>query len=66
MGEQLGEVVSPFIPPGDALRNEVKQLVEAIRTGNSPIADGYAGLDVVKILEAASRSLQIGSQKVAV
>ena len=66
MEYHLGDVLSPFIPPGDALRNEVKQLVEAIRTGNSPIADGYAGLDVVKILEAASRSLQKKNQKVAV
>ena len=38
----LGDVLSPFIPPGDALRNEVRQLVEGIRTGKPPIADGYA------------------------
>lgn len=65
-GYHLGDVLSPFIPPGDALRNEVKQLVEAIRTGKPPIADGQAGLDVVKILEAAERSLRSGSLKVSV
>ena len=62
----LGDVLSPFIPPGDALRNEVKQLVEGVRTGKKPIADGYAGLQVVKILEAAERSLRSGSQRVKV
>ena len=66
MGYHLGDVLSPFIPPGDALRNEVKQLVEGIRTGKPPIADGYAGLDVVRILAAAERSLRSGSLKVQV
>ena len=65
-GYHLGDVLSPFIPPGDALRNEVRQLVEGIRTGKPPIADGYAGLQVVKILAAAERSLRSGSQRVKV
>ncbi|MBP2666478.1 MAG: oxidoreductase domain protein [Firmicutes bacterium] len=62
----LGDVLSPFIAPGDALRNEVKQLVEGVRTGKKPIADGFAGLQVVRILEAAERSLRSGSQRVKV
>ena len=62
----LGDVMSPYIQPGDALRNEVRQLVEGIRTGKPPIADGHAGLQVVKILAAAARSLACGSQKVKV
>ena len=62
----LGDVMSPYIQPGDALRNEVRQLVEGIRTGKPPIADGHAGLQVVKILAAAARSLACGSQKVTV
>lgn len=66
MNYHLGDVISPFIPPGDALRNEVKQLVEGVRTGKKPIADGYAGLQVVKILAAAERSLRSGSQRVTV
>jgi hypothetical protein len=44
----------------------VKQLVEGVRTGKKPIADGYAGLQVVRILEAAERSLRSGSQRVKV
>ena len=66
MAYHLGDVMSPYIPPGDALRNEVKQLVEGIRSGKAPVADGDAGLQVVRILEAAERSLRSGSQRVAV
>ena len=66
MEYRLGDVVSPFVPPGDALRNEVRQLVDAIRTGKKPIADGYAGLQVVKILAAAEKSLRQGSIRIPV
>ena len=66
MAYHLGDVMSPYIQPGDALRNEVKQLVEGIRTGKPPVADGHAGLQVVKILAAAARSLESGSLRVKV
>jgi len=58
---RMGDVVSPYIPPIDALRNEIKQIIEAIRTGKKPLADGHAGLQVVRILEAAQESLDGGS-----
>ena len=64
MDYRLGDVVSPYVPPGDALRNEVRQMVAGIRTGTKPIADGYAGLQVVKILEAAEKSLRSDSRKI--
>ncbi len=40
--------------------------MECIDTARRPITDGAAGLRVVRLLEAASRSLEAGAQVVAV
>jgi predicted dehydrogenase len=51
----------PWVPALDAteaLRREMEDFVSSIVTGRTPTADGAAGLRVVELLEAASRSLR--------
>ncbi|HEX2722426.1 MAG TPA: hypothetical protein VHM24_05875, partial [Gemmatimonadaceae bacterium] len=49
-----------------ALATEAEHLIECIRTGSRPMADGHAGLRVVRILEAAQASIDTGSNFVTV
>jgi predicted dehydrogenase len=53
-----GDVWSPNLPPDEPLARVAAHFVECIREGKSPISDGRAGLRVVKILEAAQRSIK--------
>lgn len=54
---RTGDMYSPKIEEREALQHEARHFVDCIRTGGQPETDGSAGLRVVKILEAASRSL---------
>lgn len=53
-----GDMVAPAIGEKEALRSMVDEFAAAIREGRPPLTDGRAGLRVLDILEAASRSLQ--------
>jgi predicted dehydrogenase len=53
-----GDMVAPALPEREALRGVVGELATAVRTGQTPATDGRAGLRVLDILEAASRSLE--------
>jgi predicted dehydrogenase len=53
-----GDVWSPDIPQAEALQAAVAHFAECIRTGQEPISDGRLGLRVVKLLEAATRSIR--------
>lgn len=53
-----GDMVAPAIGEKEALRSMVDEFAAAITGGRAPLTDGRAGLRVLDILEAASRSLQ--------
>ncbi|MFB7170190.1 Gfo/Idh/MocA family protein [Streptomyces sp. NPDC056254] len=53
-----GDMVAPAIGEKEALRSVVDEFGDAIRAGRRPLTDGRAGLKVLDILEAASRSLE--------
>lgn len=53
-----GDMWAPQIEQNEALRDELHYFVECITNGNTPINDGCAGLRVVRMLEAASDSLE--------
>ncbi|MEU2392344.1 Gfo/Idh/MocA family oxidoreductase [Streptomyces sp. NPDC007369] len=53
-----GDMVAPAIGEKEALRSMVEEFAAAVRTGRRPLTDGWAGLQVLDILEAASRSLE--------
>ena len=53
-----GDVWAPKVEQTEALKLELGYFVECIRSNKAPFNDGVAGLRVVKILEAADRSLK--------
>jgi len=53
-----GDVWSPHIEPGEPLQAVVCHFAECIREEKSPLSDGWLGLRVVQLLEAATRSLR--------
>ncbi|BCB82012.1 Gfo/Idh/MocA family oxidoreductase [Phytohabitans flavus] len=59
-----GDMVAPALTEREALRTMVEEYARAIRTGTPALTDGRAGLRVLGILEAASRSLANGGTMV--
>jgi predicted dehydrogenase len=57
---RYGDILSPHIQFHEPLLLEDRHFVECIRTGARPQCDGLSGLQVVRVLEAADRSLQAG------
>ncbi len=55
-----GDVLIPRIELAEPLRLECEDFVHAITTGAQPRASGESGLRVIKVLEAANRSLENG------
>lgn len=60
-----GDVVIPHIPLDEPLKVECQHFIHCIRTGEPSRSDGLNGLQVVKILEAAQKSLQGNGRTVA-
>jgi len=57
VGYRTGDMWAPRLDNIEALLIEAEHFVDCIRTGQAPQSDGRAGLRVVKILEAATRSV---------
>jgi predicted dehydrogenase len=53
-----GDMVAAALPEREALQGVMAEFAECIRTGRPSVTDGRAGLRVLDILEAASRSLE--------
>jgi predicted dehydrogenase len=60
-----GDMWAPQLDITEALRTEAVHFVECIENGTVPRSDGHAGLRVVRVLEAASRSLARRGELVA-
>jgi predicted dehydrogenase len=54
---RAGDILIPKINFSEPLRAECQAFVDAIRTGQPPLADGRNGLAVVEVLEAADRAM---------
>lgn len=55
---RYGDIYTPRIQEYEPLRKECEHFLECIQKGKTPRSDGYSGLRVVSILEAASKSLR--------
>jgi predicted dehydrogenase len=53
-----GDMWAPRVEQTEALKVELSYFIECVRTTQTPINDGVAGLRVVQLLEAADRSLK--------
>lgn len=54
---RAGDMCAPRLSLAEALAVEARHFVECCRSGMTPLTDGLAGLRVVQILEAATKSL---------
>lgn len=61
---RFGDVIIPFISNAEPLKVECNHFIKCITTGAKPRSDGWAGLKVTSILEAADKSLAEGGQRV--
>jgi len=57
-GYRNGDMLAPQLDTGEALRLMAKEFVASINEKRAPLSDGYAGYRVVRLLEAAQRSIE--------
>lgn len=55
---RYGDVRVPWVKAGEPLRAECGHFVECVRERKHPLTDGLNGLMVVKVLEAAQKSME--------
>ncbi len=61
-----GDVVIPYIRFEEPLRVQCQHFIDCVREGKQPRTDGYNGLRVVQVVEAAQASLRLDGQTVTV
>jgi predicted dehydrogenase len=61
---RTGDVWAPKLDSTEALRYVVAEFLDSIRESRPSLTDGAAGLRVVRLLEAAQRSMKNGGQAV--
>jgi len=55
---RIGDMYSPIVNQTEALALGVKEFIAAIKENRKPLTSGEEGLKVVKILEAAEKSIK--------
>ena len=58
VGYRTGDMWAPLLDSTEALRVEGEHFVDCIENGKAPMTDGYLGLRVVELIEAATRSMK--------
>jgi predicted dehydrogenase len=58
IGYRTGDMHAPQLEVTEALRLEAQHFADCIETGAQPLTDGYSGLRVVQMLEAATASMR--------
>ena len=60
VGLRFGDITIPYIQTGEPLRIECQHFLDCVRDRQQPLSDGRDGLRVVRVLDAAQRSLDNG------
>jgi predicted dehydrogenase len=55
---RFGDIVIPHVNPAEPLKLECQHFVDCVQSGDTPVSDGRDGMHVVRVLEAAQRSLR--------
>ena len=63
---RYGDIHSPRIDDYEPLKKVCNHFIECIKQGRTPLSDGYSGLRVVSILEAANKSLKLNGKPVPI
>ncbi len=66
MTTRVGDIHIPNIRMSEPLRMECAHFVDCIRTGKTPRTDAHNGLAVVRLLDAAQKSLESGGAKIPI
>jgi predicted dehydrogenase len=61
---RTGDMYSPRVEQGEALRREAIYFLECVTDGKTPVNDGQAGLRVVKMLNACNESIRSRGREV--
>jgi predicted dehydrogenase len=61
-----GDMWAPKIDQAEALAGEARYFIDSVSNNRTPFNDGHAGLRVVKLLEAADRSLKERGKEIRV
>ncbi|MCK4301574.1 MAG: gfo/Idh/MocA family oxidoreductase, partial [candidate division Zixibacteria bacterium] len=61
---RTGDIVIPQIPSSEPLADECRHFLECIEKRERPRSDGAEGLRVLRVLDAAQRSLEAGGAPV--
>jgi predicted dehydrogenase len=61
---RTGDMVAPKLLHKEALQSEVEHFCQCVRSRSRPLADGYEGLRVLRILNAADGSLRDNGARV--
>lgn len=64
VGLRFGDITMPYIKVGEPLQIECRHFLDCVRTRKQPVSDGQDGLRVVKVLDAAQRSLKQNGEPV--
>jgi predicted dehydrogenase len=63
---RYGDISIPRIEEAEPLKLEIRSFIEAIASGKKPKTDGWNGLQVVAVIEAADKSLRDSGGHVAI
>lgn len=63
---RYGDIHIPKLNEHEPLRRECEHFLESVKTNQTPKSDGYSGLRIVSILEAANRSIKAGGAEQSV
>jgi len=59
-----GDTYAPYLKQEEPLKTECQHFLDCIQHGKEPLTSGTRGAELVKILEASSKSLKLGGSPV--